>query len=430
MLESSAVPALIPHINALPGPWGLLALLLFVTFVVHLLLVNAVVGVSAIALAPRLRSLLAGKGGGAPGMYAPDVLLPKGVAFVVNFGIPPFLFMQGIYGQFIYASSVLMALWWLSVMLVVMLAYYGLYINMSRRALPDTLRTAALALATALLLWNAFLFVNNMTLLQHPERWAAYAQNASGSFLNLADPQVVPRYLHVILASLAVGGLCIALPAHMKLRGKALSEEDAQRYEAKKHSGLVWFFRATALQLPVGLWFYLSLPDTQRHMFMGGAFLPTALLFAGIALAVASLLAAGKRSVPGATACVLAVVVIMAGLRSLLRSSMLEPYYQPMMRTTEWGPLLLFLGSVVVFTPLLVWAVRLYLRSDTLEDLAEDHPAPRDDDEPLPEQPPFVIYRHSPDEALILVNEIAYLPSDDEEENGNGDAGHGQGRPQ
>ena len=223
-ISSSDPAALIPVLDGLPGPWGLLAFLLYCSFALHLLLVNAVVGVTAITLADRLR---AGPDSlRRTDMRSQSILLPKGVALLVNFAIPPFLFLQGLYGQFIYSSSVLCAVWWLSLMAVVMLAYYGLYINMAQGGISSGARTAALAFSLVLLLWAAFLLVNNSTLLQSPERWAVYGQNANGLFLNTGDPQLIPRYLHVLLSCLAVGGLCLALPAHFR-QGRSGAESSA-----------------------------------------------------------------------------------------------------------------------------------------------------------------------------------------------------------
>lgn len=360
--------ALIPALDGLPAPWSLMALLLFVTFVLHLILMNTVVGVALITLAAKT-GLFSGRT--APvhlvekGEYTPDVLLPKGVALVVNFGIPPFLFMQCIFGQYIYASSVLMALWWLSVMLVVMLAYYGLYINMNKSGLSETARATALGIAVLLLLWNAFLFVNNMTLLQNPERWAAYAQNAGGTLLNLGDPQVIPRWLHVILSCLAVGGLSLALPAAIHLRRLAREGGDPAKalpHLESKRKALRWFFFATLAQIPVGAWFFMALPKAQRGLFMGGDFLATALFVLSLVLTVVSLITAWRERAWCATWSTLLVIVMMAGMRTLLRSSMLEPFYSPHMRQLDLGPLALFLGSLALSAVAVAWLAKVYWR--------------------------------------------------------------------
>lgn len=358
--------ALIPVLDGLPAPWALMALLLYCTFVLHLIVMNALVGAGLITLAGRFarKTPPAPPHGEAAAEHAPDTLLPKGVAFTVNFAIPPFLFLQCIYGQYSYPGSVLMALWWLLVMAVVMLAYYGLYINMSRRAVPQRSRTLALGLAMLLLLGTAFLFVNNMTLLQSPERWVAYAGNSGGSFLNLADPQLWPRYLHIVLSCLAVGGLCLALPATLALRGKEASADPARRHTLRERQGaaLRWFFHATLAQLPVGAWFLFSLPGPQQRLFMGGGTFATALFCAALFFVGLSLWAAWRRHALPCLAAAALVIAMMAGMRSLLRASLLEPWYRPVMRPFEAGPLALFAVSFVLSALILAWLAKVYWR--------------------------------------------------------------------
>ena len=388
--------SLIPVVDSIPGPLGLLSVLLFATFILHLLLMNAVVGVAAITFARKVRALAGGKRGRTPPdgsgessevdipvrtehgtlkarlEFTQDTLLPKGVALTVNLGIAPFLFMQCLYAQYIYVSSVLMAQWWLAVMLIVMLAYYGTYLNMGA-GLSDRSRTIALGLSLLLLLFNAFLFVNNMTLLQQPERWTAYAAEAGGSFLNFTDPQVLPRYLHVVLSCLAVGGLCLALPEEHALRaGRADGNGERERRERKKKAALSWFLWASLLQFPVGIWFFLALDKPRQLLFMGGNVAATALLAVSILLLIAAFYCAWTRRAYAAAATLLPVIVCMAGMRDMLRKSLLAPYYNAVPRPFEAGPVLLFVGCLAVSAVILYRLGRIYLRDKAEETLHPD----------------------------------------------------------
>lgn len=387
----SQLANLLPVTDPVSGPWGLMALLLYATFVLHLLVMNALVGMALIALFDRLRPAASPVSLYANHNRDTDVLLPKGVAFTVNLGVPPFLFLQTIYGQYIYSSSVLMGMWWLSVMLVVMLAYFGFYLNMAHRTLPEAARTTALALATLLLLWNAFLFVNNMTLAQNPQIWTHYAHQAGGLLLNLGDPQLAPRYLHVLLACLAAGGLCMALPAALALR--KCGETARGGLEKLRTRGLNIFAGATLLQLPVGAWFLLALPREQQMIFMGKDAPATALFALSLLLTGAALFAALRRkTVPAALGGVL-LVALMAGMRSLLRLSYLEGLYNPPMRAPDIGPLLLFVVSLAASAAGLIWLLRLYFKTNGRDTAAgpENGSAPRGEEL----------------RDLVLVNEIA-----------------------
>lgn len=383
---------LLPFIDGIPGPVELLSVLLFITFTLHLLFMNALVGVAAITFVSKLRALLPRRrlsgpdddvtlaldtpgdsgpvsgrtsGNGGRPEYTQDTLLPKVVAMTINLGIPPFLFMQCLFAQYIYVSSVLMAQWWLSVMLVVMLAYYGMYLNMARNRLSDNARTVALGLSLALLLLNAFLFVNNMTLLQNPERWSVYAVQSGGNFLNLADPQVLPRYLHIVLSCLAVGGLCLALPAEYALRGKSSAfrpSAAADRHTAKRSAALSWFIHASLLQIPAGLWFFLSLAEPQQRLFMGEHGTATFLFGAALLFLAAALLLAWRRQALAAAICSLPVILCMAGMRTILRASMLASSYHPEVRPFEAGSFFLFLSSLIIAAWVLFRLGKVYLR--------------------------------------------------------------------
>lgn len=134
--------------------------------------------------------------------------MPKVLALAVNFGVAPFLFLQVLYGHFLYPSIVLMAVWWMFVALFAMLAYYGLYV--SDGAVRPARRTPILFLSALLLLMTAFLLSNASTLMLRPDFWFRWFSEPHGHLLNTSDPTLFPRYLHILLASLAVGGLTMA----------------------------------------------------------------------------------------------------------------------------------------------------------------------------------------------------------------------------
>ena len=118
---SPEAPRLLSPPMALPVPSGFLKVLLLLTFFVHLVLVNVLLGSVILSVIDRRASASDRKGGVA--------FMPKVLALAVNFGVAPFLFLQVLYGHFLYPSIVLMAVWWMFVALFAMLAYYGLYVS-------------------------------------------------------------------------------------------------------------------------------------------------------------------------------------------------------------------------------------------------------------------------------------------------------------
>src|SRR5262245_50672909 len=108
----------------LPAPVWLLKLLLVVTFALHLVPMNLALGGGMVAVWSSLRAR------GRAGADAAEAdshralaaglakLLPVATAFTITLGIAPLLFLQVLYGQLFYTSSVLMAWSWLAVIVL------------------------------------------------------------------------------------------------------------------------------------------------------------------------------------------------------------------------------------------------------------------------------------------------------------------------
>ena len=327
---------LVPMADAIPVDWRWLYFLLILTFVLHLLFMNVMLGSAVIAFAGDLRKKDAGP--------SKDIStkLPYTIAFTVNLGVAPLLFLQVLYGQFIYVSSVLMAGYWLSVIGLLIILYYSAYIYDFRFDRMPGARTFFIGLTVILGLGVAFLFTNNMTLMIRPETWKEYVANRSGTLLNLGDPTLWPRYLHFVVASLAVGGLFQAVSA--KLRS-ALPNR-TQRID----QGMRWFAWATVGQIMIGIWFLISLPRNVMLSFMGAAGLNTAVFIAGLTGAVLSLVFGFTRRVWAAAASTLGTVVLMVLVRDLVRTQFLQPYFHPtdLKLIPQYGPMIVFFVALVL----------------------------------------------------------------------------------
>ncbi len=102
---------------------------------------------------------------------------PYTIAFAVNMGVAPLLFVQVLYGQFIYSSSIMMAVWWLSIVVLLILAYYSAYIYDFKFDVLSGLRIFMIEISVGILLFVGFLFTNNMTLMLQPDKWSAFFNN-------------------------------------------------------------------------------------------------------------------------------------------------------------------------------------------------------------------------------------------------------------
>ncbi len=326
--------SLIPAAGAIPAPWWVFESLGIVALAVHFVFINIVVGGSLIAVGSRIATRIGAAG------RSPRV--PHGIttalALGINFGVAPLLFAQVLYGHLLYTSSILMALWWILVIPLLIAAYYGAYIHTGGDGL-GTLRTAALGLSTLALLYIAFVFVNNMTLMLQPSSWQAYFKNRTGTILNLAEATLVPRYLHFLVASVAVAGLFGALRAHRR---------DGTKSAALVRKGLRIYALATIAQVFVGLYFLLSLPEKTMHLFLGGNTVYTLILALGILTALASIAFALRGRLIPALASLVAILLLMVVNRANLRSAYIARFFDPADTALEpqYGVMALFLAAV------------------------------------------------------------------------------------
>ena len=343
---------LIPVPDTIPVNWGWFQLLLLVTFVLHLLFMNVMLGSAILALlgefkmsrdTDRINHQIAEN-------------LPFTIAFTVNMGVAPLLFLQVLYGHFVYTSSILMAVYWLSIIPLLILAYYCVYIYDFKFEAMGRARTIFIAVSVVLLLWIGFVFTSNMVMMIQPETWGAYFRNPFGTLLSLSEPMLVPRYLHFVLASVAVAGLFQAI--YWTVKPAELSEKAVR-------SGLNWFSWATVIQFAVGIWFLVSLPEEKMMLFLGKKALHTTLLAGGILLGVAALFSAARNKVWAASGFTLAVVVVMVLVRDLLRGDYLAPYFSPgtLKVIGEYSPMILFLGSFAAGIGIIVYMIKLAVSS-------------------------------------------------------------------
>lgn len=347
------VGELIPLADAIPVPAGWFHVLLLATFVLHLLAMNAMLGGAVIALTQSLRP-----GGLLPEHHGPDhdiaKKLPYTVAMTVNLGVPPLLFLQVIYGHFVYVSSLLMAVWWVSVFLLAMAAYYAAYIYDFKFAALMRARWVVIGLAVLCLLAVGFIFTNNMTLMLEPQAWASYFANPKGTLWNLGEPTLAPRYLHFVIASLAVGGLAVALlGAWQEKKGRAEADRLVRL-------GLAWFTWGTLAQLADGVWFLLAQPQEIMLAFLGLSGLHTAVLWGGVAVALVAVGLAMKRRVWAAAGATVVTVTLMVAARDLVRLARLAPHFRPedLVVAPQYSPALVFLGSLVVGLAAVIWMLK------------------------------------------------------------------------
>ena len=346
--------ALIPTPDALPVPWGWFQLFLLLTFFFHILLMNVMFGTAFIALANHFR-----RGVSIPCTETVSASLPFTIAFTVNFGVAPLLFIQVLYGHLIYTSSILMATFWLSIVALLGGAYSLAYVYKYRYARLGGGRFLVAGLITILLMIIAFFFSNNISLMQTPASWSRYFVQPHGLLLNLDDPMFLPRYLHFMVSSVAVGGLAIALSFHGKHKRGDQAAAPWIEY------GCRWFSYATLRQ-------FCHRPLVSRHPTQRAAHpvkhhrpAPAPALIGGILLAVPAVMFGLTSRVLPAIYCTLGTIALMILVRSLLRTALLAPWFSvsQLVITPSVSPLFFFLFFFMAGLMLIIWMVRFALRS-------------------------------------------------------------------
>jgi hypothetical protein len=166
--------------------------------------------------------------------------------------------------------------------LACMLAYVGLWNRL--RAWRLLHRMLALAASSNLLLHFPALFVI-ISVLSRRGTLASETLDRAGYWQLLLDGEVASRVVHVWLSSLAVTGVVLMALA---LRSKLASDAVAAR-QGLIQRGAWLALIATLLQLPVGMWVTLEMPESARDSLFGGDLLASSLF--GLSLLLVLLLA-------------------------------------------------------------------------------------------------------------------------------------------
>jgi hypothetical protein len=350
------VSALIPKPDTIPAPPWFFDILDILLFLIHIILVNIVVGTSLIAL---FSSFGKGDESQPPLSEAVSKKLPLIVPFAITIGIAPLLFVQVVYGHFFYASSVLMASYWIAVIPLLICAYYGVYIYAHRIDSPSTIARPALVFSVLCFLYIGFVYVNNFTMMTQPDHWVRYFQNRSGALLNLPDHTLIPRYLHFLAASVAVAGLVMAGIWDWR------SGKGSDDYSQRVRGGLQIFGVATIVQFAVGFWFLGALPSSLIFKLLGGDPLKSALLGLGVLSGFGAAAAAFSGKFRPTAILLFLALLFMTVTRYNLRTLYLEPYFNPsqLVISPQYGVLALFLLVLIAGLAAVYYMIRISFSS-------------------------------------------------------------------
>ena len=354
MMQPNLIPTLDP--NPLPAPYWVFKLLLVATFFLHILAMNFMLGGAVLALAARWGS--AQRENGNRVFFDVSRKLPTLLPATITLGIAPLLFVQVLYGQFFYTSSIIMAWPWFLVLVFLTIAYYGFYYVSFKSGQHPGEVGGVMLFSVILIFIIGFVYSNNLTLSLTPARWGAkYFTDPGGWNLNLSEPTLIPRFLHFVTAAVAVGGLLLVFISLAKWKQEREYARHIFQFGGKA------FMYATMAQFLVGIWFLASLPRDMRMLFLGDNNLATILLVVGVTGGIGAIFLMSEAlrkenvrlaaySVPG----IMAVVILsMSVMRDILRDAYLTPYFHPeqFVVKTQWSVfplfLVLFIGGVILW---------------------------------------------------------------------------------
>jgi hypothetical protein len=352
----------------LPAPVWLLKLLHIVTLALHFVAVELLLGGLLLSV---VLSLFRGSPNCLTASRALARRLTVVMTFVINFGVPPLLFAQVLYGRALYTSSILIGLYWISIIPLLMLTYWLLYRYSARLDVGKSAWWVGLA-AWLLAGGIARLLSTNMTLMLQPEAWRPmYSASAMGAYLPTGDPTLTPRWLLMLAGGLFFAGLWL-----LYLAGRRTFSVDEKKFLVRLGGLLAAGFGA--VYMLAGVWAMSVQPEAVRSGLVHDALYH----FAGYAgcgwlaiVAMASLLAAvagwgriaaawiGWAAVAVAVLTELLFTVTRDGVRDL---TLLSKGYNVWDRVvvTNWSVVGLFLVLFVAGLGVLGWLISVVARAE------------------------------------------------------------------
>lgn len=351
----------------LPAPIWLIKLLHIVTLSLHFVAVEMLLGGLLIAV---VLSVLRNSQNAQVAARALARRLTVVMTYVINLGVPPLLFAQVLYGRALYTSSVLIGIYWISIVVALCGAYWLLYRFSARLEARKSAWWAGLS-AWLLAGYIARMLSTNMALMLRPEVWPdMYSTSALGAYLPTGDPTLTPRWLMMMAGGLFIGGLWLVY-----LAGRNSFTADEQHFVAGIGGKIAALFGP--VYLAAGIWAAHVQPGAVKSALAGHplyhwfAFAGYGwLAFVVVAVLVATFAGFGHIAANwlGWTGAVLAVLVELTLViyRDAVRDlSLLAKGFDVWNRTvvTNWAVVGLFLVLFVAGLGVIGWLISVVARA-------------------------------------------------------------------
>jgi hypothetical protein len=356
-------------LGGMPAPVWFIELFKWLGFTLHIVPMNLWYGGTITAM------LLYALGGEHARRFSFRLMaqMPVIIAMGVNFGIVPLLFIQVGFGQVFYPATILMAWFWFAVIVLLIPAYYGVYLYAygqatQGNAMPRWKRAAGW-LAAVLFIAIGFIFANAMSLMENlkdwPQLWQSHSFHgaALGTALNTADPRLWPRWLLMFGLALTTTAAWTAFDS-----GWFATHESPVYHEWTKRFAWRLYLLGTAWFAVAGSWYSFGTwtAEAKQTMFQS----PWAVLTVLTTVAPAAVLAllwlarqqegaVSRRRASLIGLAQFAVLGLNAASRQLVQLVEMSPQFdvakQPV--ETQWSPLLIFLVAFVLGLGVIAWMI-------------------------------------------------------------------------
>lgn len=355
----------------LPAPFWFIEFFKVLGFALHMLPMN--LWYAGIILAAIL-----GVWGGENGKRLSQRLMsqmPFVIAFGVNLGIVPLLFTQVAYYRVFYPSTILMAWAWLSVIALLMVAYYGVYLYafQLRHQSVTRLGRAAGWISAILFIAIGFIFVNNFSLMTNLDTWTTLWQATSvagaplGTAMNVFDGTLLPRWLMMFgLALTTVAAYVVVETALFAAKESDDYKRWAPRFAFKVYTlGIVWFAIAGSVYI------FMTLRADIRALLLSQPMIILTVL-TGISPGLVWLLILAQRGGITRRLAVLAglaqfgVIALNAVSRQVVQNAELGKYLDVSAEPVQLqlSPLIVFLLLFVAGLGVVVWMVMQVIKAN------------------------------------------------------------------
>lgn len=361
-----------PEPIPLPAPVWLLQILLFLTFILHLIPMNMTIGGLVILAHGEIRQRFS-----EPMRRWIVGYLPVTTAFTITTGVAPLLFLQVLYGQLFFPAAVLIAWAWFLIIVALLLGYYGIYAYALANKRLGRWSSWVIIGSTVSFLYVAFAFNNVITLMSTPFRWWDLWQERNPSVyfnLNLWETTLFPRFAHFVLGAIAITGLAATL------YGAIVRKSNEEMGKQLIQDGVAWFVGATILNYFIGTLFLFTHEQGVWRFFVGGDLWATVLLWGGIALSLLAIiivwfsrkLARPLPSVLISVALTVLTLIAMSGVKFTVRSLLIARYatnfsLSQLPVQPQWGIIVVFVILLLVGLGFVAWMTvqlqRAYVKS-------------------------------------------------------------------